>query len=206
MPANINDVAPAMRKLTRESTPVKLLKSPFQLSEIRAEIERFQEAKDIKLESGFMAFFRRKSDADLPIEDQIKVLKAREEFLASDWIDGTLTPLSEAEKWEVRCEWGAIRKTLLEKELQYAEGSQARIAYHDEVEKASSGIWISKWVGIALKLKDRVEGKWVRCFPTGDLSAIEPVTLNYIFNIYHENFSLSDDELKKFVAPTKAAN
>lgn len=203
MSMQVNEAAAGMRKLTRESAPVKILKAPFQLAQVRAEIERFSDAKKIKLENRVMAFFHRNSKADLPLDIQIQALRMREEKLSSDWIDGVLTPLTEAETWEVRCEWGAIRKTLLERELEY--DGEAKAAYHKEVEEASTSIYVSKWVGIALKQKDQVDNKWVRYSKLGTFGQIEPDALNYLFNFYHESFTLTDDDLKKFAAPTKAA-
>lgn len=191
------EIDQAMRKLSRESAPVKVLRAPYQLAQTRNEIERLQDAKRVKTESRMMAFLHRKTTADAPIDIKIQALKIREEALANDFIEGTLTPLTEADTWEVRCEWGAIRKTLLERELEL-QGS-AKDAYHAEVEKAASGIWIQKWVGIALKKKEQVNGKWERY---GSTTEAEPVALDYIFNIYHETFNLTDAELKKLQAPT----
>lgn len=195
---------PAFRKLSRESAPAKVLRAPYQLAQTRDELERFKDAKSIKVESKVMAFFHRRSTADLPIETKIKALQIREEQLAKDFIEGTLTPLTEAETWEVRCEWGAIRATLLERELELK--GDAKAAYHAQVEKASSGIWIQKWVGIALKKKDQVEGRWVRWGKPDDFAEVEPASLDFLFNLYHEAFSLTDAELKKLQAPTAKTN
>lgn len=197
---NARQIDKAFRKLSRESAPAKVLRAPFQLAQTRAEIERFESAKKKRIESRMMAFLHRKSTADAPLALQLQALKIREEALANDFIEGTLTPLTEAENWEVRCEWAAIKKTLLEHELEL-QGA-AREAYHAETEKASTGIWIQKWVAIALKKKEQVNGKWERYAGPGELNDVEPVTLNYLFNLYHEAFNLTDDELKKLQAPT----
>lgn len=204
MPEADEIVDKAFRKLSRESAPAKVLRAPYQLAQTRAELERFKTAKGIKTESRVMAFFHRGSAADAPIEIKIEALKLREAQLAQDFIEGTLTPLTEAETWEVRCEWGAIRKTLLERELELQ--GPAKEAYHAEVEKASSGIWIQKWIGIALKKKEQVNGKWERWGKPDAFAEVEPVALDFLFNLYHENFNLTDDELKKLRAPTTKTN
>lgn len=198
------DAAKAFKKLTRESAPVKVLRAPFQLAQCIAELDRFEKAKGVKTENFVKRFLSRRSTADLPIDVQIQALKIRKQALENDYVEGVVTPLTEAETWEVKCEWGAIRATLLERELELT--GPAKDAYHKEVEKASTGIWVQKWVGIALKKKDKEKDRWVRWAKPGDFENVEPVALDLIFNIYHENFSLTDDELGKLQAPTAAAN
>jgi len=203
MPTN-QEVAPAFRKLTRESVPVKVLKNPFQLTQVRADLERMREALKAKTESTVMAFFHKRSTADAPIKIQIEALEMREAALASEMIEAVLTPLTEAEVWEVRVEYGAIYNTLLKKVENY-EG-EAKQAFMDEVKSSSTKIWVSKWIEIALKKPEQEGGKWIRYAGPGKLMGIDPPTLDWLFNFYHESFTLSDDELKKFAAPTKAAS
>ena len=105
MPTEVTEAEKAMRKLSRESAPAKVLRAPYQLAQARMAIERFEAAKNIKTESRVRSFFRRNRGADAPLDIQLKALKIREEALANDFIEGTLTPLTEAETWEVRCEW-----------------------------------------------------------------------------------------------------
>jgi hypothetical protein len=200
MPTEVTEAEKAMRKLSRESAPAKVLRAPYQLAQTRMAIERFEAAKNIKTESRVRSFFRRNRGADAPLDIQLKALKIREEALANDFIEGTLTPLTEAETWEVRCEWGAIRAMLLAKEDAY-EG-EGKAIYHAEVEKVSSGIWIQKWVGIALKKKDKVDGRWERYAAPGQFGEVEPVAWDLLFSIYHETFNLTDAELKKLQAST----
>lgn len=203
MPTN-SEVAPGFRKLTRESVPVKILRNPFQLTQVRADLERMRKAIEAKAFDSVLAFFRKRSTYDAPIETQIKALEMREAELAKSEIEAVLTPLTEAETWEARVEFGAIYNTLLKKAESY-QGA-AKEAFKDEVEKTSRNIWVAKWIEIALKKPQQVDGKWVRYAAPGEGLGIDPPTLDWLFNFYHDSFTLTADELKKSVAPTKAVS
>ena len=207
MPA-ANEVAGAMAKLSRESVPVKILRSPFQLAQAKAELERMQEAKGARMENSLLAFFRdffsQPSTADVPIETQIQVLDMRIADLEKDKIEGVLAPLTEAQVWDVRVEFGAIMATLKKRESQF-EG-EARTAYKHELDKVGTKIWISKWVELALRQADKVDHAWVPLLAPGEAAGLEPSTLDYLFALYHESFTLTEQELGKSAVPTKKAS
>ncbi len=198
-------IAKAMGKLMKDRVAVKILRNPFQLARVREDLVGFRESKQyVSKRSWVSSFFRRKALFDnTPLDAKIKAFEMLEQKLSGEYIEGFLTPLKEAEVWDVRIEVAAIIKTLRLRDKEF-EG-EALEAWKIEVSQASNSIWASKWVELAFKKTEQVAGAWIRYYNTGE-TVHAPETVEYLFALYHQSFSLDEEELKKSVASTPPAN
>lgn len=207
-PEDIEDQAEraaAMQKMTRNEFPVKILRTPHQLDRVREDLAECRASMQYGEKRTFTSLFlrRRLSVAgSIPLKDKIQALEMLEKKLSTEFIEGFLTPLKEAEVWEVRVHYAAILKAL-RGQLETLEG-EAKAAVSDQIDQAMNTIWACKWVEFALKKSEKVNGVYVRYFSPGELVHLDPTLVNYLFIKYQDAFVLGEEELKKFAASTKA--
>ncbi len=212
--------ASAMSKLIVTEKPISAMARPRELARIRADLLRYTMALSGQGPSILGRLSQRlksrlSGDPDQPIKIQIEALKAREAKLATDIIEGILTPLTEAEAWAVRAFFAKQQiylqrcleaGTLEDKPGPDAEAvKMAKDAAKEAIALVGGNYWVAKWIEMALKR--RTDKGLVPYFTAAQIINVEPEALEYIFNLYHEAFTLTDDEIKKFAAPPiQAAN
>ena len=200
-----SEAAAGMEKLMRRSKPVRVLRRISALSKARATLDTM---KQVSGEGrGILARFRAMLPGvqdEQPLEKQLAQAQALVDLLENDWIEGELTPLTEAEAWGVRAHFTHLSlflKRQLTQEGNTPEKVAANKAADETVEILGNQAWMAKWVGYSLKRKEgrSLEPYWPDAIIPADL---DPMVIAQLFGIYHAAFTPTEDELKKSAAPT----
>ena len=195
--------ASAMQKITRRSYPVRVLRRVHALATAKADLDALKQA--VAGTSGFLAPLLEKMGRGgaTALKERIKQQKRLVSELEADWIEGELTPLSEAEVWGVRAHYTHM-EIFLRKQMRQEETTPEKKAANEAAEQAANiigtQVWMSKWIGYSLKRKTAqgLEPYWTNNEVPAE---VEAKTIAQLFNLYHAAFTLTDDELKKSVAP-----
>ncbi len=178
-----------LAKLATKSLPVKILLRKYQLADAKAELAKYEASKKVNLRR-FAFFFKKPSKG--PIEFQVDILKGLIAKLENEWIEGVLTPISEGEHLQARAIFAATLSDISKVLKEFSK--EAREETTDLVSRQAL---VTKWVEYALKKKDKVNGEWVRYWEPGEISSIDPRTVQEIFSLYNQMFIITDEEKKK---------
>jgi hypothetical protein len=201
--------AAGMEKLMRRGKPVRVLRRISALSRARATLDTMKQVSNEG--RGILARFKAILPGvkqDQPYEKQVVQAQALVDQLENDWIEGVLTPLTEAEAWAVRAHYTHLSLYLtrqLTQEGNTPEKVAANAAATETVDILGNQAWMAKWVGYSLKRtpedgrRTATEPYWPEAIIPADL---DPMVIGQLFSIYHEAFTPTEAELKKSAAPT----
>ncbi len=204
------EIASAGAKLALTEHPVTVLKNKYPLLDLQQEMENLQRGAGeylAPLPSWWPGWLKRmvskrRKPRAIPsfppayIEKKIQEARARmKELEATNVLEGTLTPLTVGDDYEVNAFFYYIRRKvsgMFEEPETTQEGQQAR----DEAINISSNLAkMTKQVECVLKQKD--DGKWVRALTYVEARKLDPRTLLEIWSEYEKHFVLTDAELGK---------
>lgn len=168
-----------------------------------------------KLGAAFRDFFSSKSDVTIDVRfDFIK--KHVERLRAEGAMEAVLTPMTQLEVHECRYEWAKVYSHLKLKDAQGEYSEEGKASIQRALDLTSNSVMVATQVlcitkkaykngkGELIPVKE--DGRYVRFFNSETANAkVSPAVLNQIWAQYYEEFVLTEDELGKSPAPTKAA-
>jgi hypothetical protein len=180
----------AMAKILKGPVPVKVPKYPYQAQALRDELTKYESAGKIRL-SRFQ-FWKRTPG---PIERQVGLLKAKVEALENEFLEGFLCPISEAEMWECRAYYTAMR---LHIRRVFKWNDDISDTMRKDQETAVDLVCDSAFVArqILCSLKRKVGEGFERILTEQELTQIDPRVFSGLYEIYAKEFLLTEDEKK----------
>jgi len=192
------EIALSMGKLLKVSYPVTVMKFKYQILEMEEEIKHLSHAKKIPIRKRLIPLFQA-TPVILPIEKRIDQLKLVILELGKEKIDGVITPLTEADIWECRCHYTAMRLHL-KKSQHDTLTADANQSFEQALEICCNAVLLAKQIECFMKKKEKEGDNWVRLLTYEQTSKLDPRILAELYNIYNQEFVLTDEQIKKYHA------
>ena len=214
-------VAKAYLKLGNEFSVCKV--KNWRGPEIRVLAEQIALVKEALVEEGvwkkltapLREYFRKKSGNT--IDERVQFMqKHLDRITAEGAMDAVLTPMTQLEVQECRYEWAKVYSHLKLKDAQGEYSEEGKASVQRALDLTSNSVMLATQILCITKkaykngkgelIPFKEDGQYVRFFTPDTINAkVSPTILNEIWAQYFEEFVLTEDELGKSPAPTKAA-
>jgi len=200
----MEETASAIGKLTRQSVPIILERFKYEIEALKEELGRLENANKApktnkqKVKSIFTTDKGRRL-----VERRMEEVREKISRLSDVKIEALLTPLSVDEYFEVQHAY-LLRRLSISRSKPDNLTEQGEKDFEDTLNIICNQALQAKYVECVVKKKEN--GKLVRFFTPQEVISLNASLQLEILSTHLKEFQLSDDELKKSLAPTMIAN